>query len=140
MIGSSAQDLVNRIRTIPEFGNRVSVTAGGKESDPMMYQGDYPKCWIVYRGDDNVSDVEGGECAVSVKAFYIVRILVQYGTQSDLLTNQFPLLETVISSVIGYTPTVGATKWRYEGQTVTEIDDDRLAYDQLYSTEFTIAQ
>jgi hypothetical protein len=65
-----------------------------------------------------------------------VVIYVPYVSQDDLLTVQFPLLESVIAAVRdnGSEATSG-NRWRYIGQKLAMVYPDRLAYEQHYTLD-----
>ena len=136
MIGSIAQDLLTKVKTVTAFGTtpvRVGLAVGGKGIDPTMEKVILPASWVIYTGDTNIDTSNQGECGPNIRMEFIVKILVSYGTESDLITNQFTLLENVINAVNGKAGPVGTKKWKYEGQTIDELTDKRLVFDQRYS-------
>lgn len=140
MIGELAQDLVDRLKAIPELDSRVGLAVGGRDKDPLMTKVPLPAVWVVYRGDETLDDTTRGRCVVTVRTSFVVKVLVEYKNETDLIDVQFPFVESIIKALNGKTPTglLTTTGWKYEGQTIDEIETNRLVYDQIYSTTITL--
>ena len=133
MIAEYAQDLVTKLKTIPAFGTtvkRVGVAVGAREIDPTLEKVERPAAWVIFVGDEPISS--GNPCASSLKLNFVVKVLLDYGTESELIAAQFPLLEELISTVSGKEGPLMA-KWKYEGQMIDELTKDRMVFDQRYS-------
>lgn len=136
MIGELAQDLISRIKAIPsqKFGAavpRVGLAVGGKNVDPLITTAQRPCAWVIYIGDENLDDTEN--CGPFMRFNFIVKVIIDYKNETDLITTQFPLLEEIIAQVNGVNGPAGAKSWRYEGQTIDELTGERIVFDQRYS-------
>lgn len=138
MISELATDILNKVKngTSTSFGNpkRVGMASGGKNLDPLMTKSIRPACWIVFLNDQNVDAQDNqGSCGSMFKYTFVVKILLDYSTEEDLLTNQLPVLEAVQLAVNGQQGPIGSRKWLYEGQTIDELSANRMVYDQTYT-------
>lgn len=136
MIAEIAQDLVTKIKTSNKFGatvKRVGLAAGAKGMDPMMEKAARPAVWVIFVGDENLEAGDQGDCGANIKLNFIVKVIVDYSTESDLIDNQYPLFEEVINSVHGQSGPIGAKRWKYEGQSLDELTGSRMVFDQRYS-------
>lgn len=136
MIGELATDLITKLKTVTEFGSapsRVSLTIGGKTLDPLLEKIEKPACWVIFDGDTNNSEDKNGRCLKNFSYTFIVKVVLDYTNDTDLITVQFPLLETVISKIDGTKPNLPSEKWKYVGQTIEEITDKRLVFQQSYT-------
>lgn len=127
-----AQDLVDRLKTVPSFGNRVGLAIGGKDIDPFNRDLPRPAAWAVYVGDDNESEATMNPCSSLIRLNFIVKVLVDYGTEADLITTQLPLLHTTVQAIQGGEPVPGM-KWVYEGQGLESLEPERSIWNQQYS-------
>lgn len=137
MIGELATDLVTKIKQIAAFGTapnqRVGLTVGGTESDPLLSSVQLPACWVIYVGDQPLEANDQGECNPYIRSNFAVKVLVDNTSESSLVGINMPLLEEIVS-VVNATPSViGAKKWRYEGQSIDVIEGSRLVFEQRYS-------
>lgn len=126
------QDLVDRIKTVPEFGGRVGLTVGGKEIDPFNRDLPRPACWALYVGDDNDVDTPMNPCASLLSLNFVVKILVDYDNEENLITTHLPLLHSVVAAIQGGEPVKGM-KWIYQGQGLESLDPDRMVWSQNYT-------
>jgi len=138
MINELATDLLTAVKSITsnKFGvlaKRVGLAAGAKGMDPTMSKVALPACWVVFVGDQNLSGNPEGECPTFTKTDFIVKVFMEYSTEADLIANQYPLLEEVITTVNGRQGPLGSRKWKYEGQTLDELTGNRVVFDQRYS-------
>lgn len=138
MISELATDLNTAVKSIASggFGTapvRVGLAVGAKAVDPTMQKVPTPAAWIVFTGDTNLSTEEQGECFTSTKMEFIVKVFLEYDTELDLITNQYPVLNEVITTVNGRQGPNGSKRWKYEGQTLDELTGNRVVFDQRYS-------
>lgn len=137
MIGELAADLVTKIKTVASFGTapnqRVGLTVGGTQSDPLLSSVQMPAAWVIFVGDQVQELNDQGECGPYVRFNFAVKVLVDNTSETSLTSINMPLLEEIISVVNAQTSIVGAKKWRYEGQSINEISGQRLVFEQRYS-------
>lgn len=138
MIAEIAEDLIAKIKATPsnKFGTttkRVGLAAGAKGMDPMMEKAARPAAWVIFVGDENLDTGDQGDCGANLKLNFIVKVIVDYNTESDLIDNQYPLFEEVINAVHGHSGPIGAKRWKYEGQSLDELTGSRMIFDQRYS-------
>lgn len=138
MISELATDLNTAAKSVASgaFGTtpvRVGLAVGAKALDPTMQKVATPAAWIIFTGDQNLSDVEQGECFTSVKMEFIVKVFLDYDTEQDLLANQYPVLNELITTINGRQGPNGAKRWKYEGQSLDELTGNRVVFDQRYS-------
>lgn len=137
MISTLATDLLTKLKTITAFGtapSRVGLTIGGKTLDPIMENIAKPACWVIFTGDTNGNQNKlPSTCNKELTYTFIIKIVIDYKTDNDLITNQFPVLEQTVSALHG--TKVGSTfnQWRYIGQVVEEITDKRVVFNQTYT-------
>lgn len=134
MIKEAALNLINLIKLQPQYGNRVGYAIGARASDPMNNKLPLPFAWVLFMGD-GVEKLEPYKqpCVILPRLRFVVRIGMRWANGSisgnDIL-NDTVLLEDTITSIQGQA--YGNSQWRYEGQTLTELDD-RQIWDQSYS-------
>jgi phage gp37-like protein len=137
MIAEMTQDLIDKLKEIAPnpFGTtptRVGLAVGGKNSDPMMVKVDRPAAWVMFVGDENIDPTERKiTCNPVVRHNFIVKIIIDYTTESDILAEQYPILDAVRTAIHASTGVKGST-WRYDGQQLEELTD-RMIYEQRYS-------
>ena len=154
MIAEQAADLAARIRTVSALATRAGLALGGQGTDPSLIKVPLPAAWIMYM-HDQVDEVPYGQQSrnspgnvpsveVMIGTFSVV-IYVPYVDENDLLTVQFPLLESVIKAVkLGGGAVNDARvapagmRWRYLGQKLSLVYPDRLAYEQHYTLNFPL--
>ena len=139
MIAETAQDLITRVKAITsnKFGvsvKRVGLAAGGTAIDPTMEKVEYPAAWVIYVSDQTVDPSDQGSCGgAMVKLNFVVKIIVNYDNEKDLIDNQYPLLVEVIRAVNGQQGPTQSKRWKYEGQSIDELTSNRIVFDQRYS-------
>jgi hypothetical protein len=145
MIAENARDLVERVNSVPGILS-AGLALGGRGSDPAMTKIPLPAAWIMF-GKDRVNEEPYGSSQSSrfggmvpmgenVQQIYSVVIYIPYQSQDDLLTVQFPLLESVIEAVRGGGKEApSGHRWRYIGQKLAMVYPDRLAYEQSYTVD-----
>ena len=127
----ATQDLITRVKSVSSFSNRVGLTVGGQDIDPINRDIVLPAAWVVYVGDDLVEGSSMNPCSTLLKVNFVVKILVDYSDETTLAATSFPLLHEVVQAVQGGVPVPGG-KWLYEGQGLTELSE-RMVWDQSYS-------
>ncbi|MGZ3325701.1 MAG: hypothetical protein ACXU85_00990 [Xanthobacteraceae bacterium] len=145
-ISENAEDLVARVTSVPALATSAGLALGGRGADPALTKIPLPAAWIMF-GKDQVdespygtsqSGMRGGLTpnGENVQQVFSVVIYVPYVSQDDLLTVQFPLLESVIAAVRGDgKPAPSGNRWRYTGQKLAMVYPDRLAYEQHYTLD-----
>lgn len=137
MIGTLATDLLTKLKTITEFGTttpRVGLTIGGKTLDPIMENITKPACWVVFTGDANTNqDRLPNACNKTLSYSFVVKIVIDYKTDNDMINVQFPVLEDVVSTIHGTKVSGRSDMWRYIGQALEEITDKRVVFNQTYT-------
>lgn len=138
MISELATDLNTAAKSVASgaFGTapiRVGLAVGAKAIDPTLQKVDTPAAWIVFTGDQNTSSTEQGECVTYVKMEFIIKVFLDYDTELDLITNQYPVLNELIVTINGRQGPNGSKRWKYEGQSLDELTGNRVVFDQRYS-------
>lgn len=138
MIADLSSDLITATKSIAsaKFGTapiRVGLAVGAKSIDPTLQKIALPAAWVVFIGDQNQSNLDQGECPAFVKTEFVIKVFLEYSTESDLITNQYPLLEELITTINARQGPAGSKKWKYEGQTLDELTGNRIVFDQRYS-------
>lgn len=146
MIAENAADLVARVTSVPALANSAGLALGGRGADPALTKIPLPAAWIMF-GKDQVdespygSSQSGGRGSLipngeNIQQVFSVVIYVPYLSQDDLLTVQFPLLESVVAAVRGNGQAApSGNRWRYIGQKLAMVYPDRLAYEQHYTLD-----
>lgn len=143
MISQLGTDLLNKIKALPSgaLGTapvRVGLAVGATSIDPFMEKVKLPAAWAVYVGDINTSTDAQGQCGGTVVAQFVLKVLVEYTNEKDLLDNQYPLLREITKQINGQMGPLGAMRWKYEGQTLDELTGNRAVFDQRYSIVTTL--
>jgi hypothetical protein len=144
MISEIANDLLTRVRTISDLSGTTSFAIGGKAADPSLKEISLPACRLIliqdYVDEDPMtrSSHLGPEVVPKVQQIlftFSALVIVPYEDDISILNTQFPLLESVITTVHGEAPTPlgGAHRWRYIGQKLSFVYPDRLGYEQRYT-------
>ena len=139
-IKAVAQDLINRVKQVPAFSNRVGFAVGGREVDPINVTMPLPYAWVIYTGCQNIDEQANKpnqtHGLVMVRMSFIVKICMKNSSTTvtgDDILNEIDTLTQVVNSVQGKTHNV-AYQWRYEGDNLVGIESTRLEWDQPYST------
>ncbi|MGC9237759.1 MAG: hypothetical protein ACP5GF_12810, partial [Thiomonas sp.] len=114
MIAECAQDLFTKIGALGPLASSVGLAIGGKEPDTGMAKLPLPAAWILpASGVNKIPDnfLQQPPTKSWQLATYVVLLHVPYGAQSDLVANQYPLLENVVVAVHGTTSPGGARWW-----------------------------
>lgn len=131
-IGALTNDIVERVRAVSSFNGRVGLAVGGQDVDPINRNISRPASWVIYVGDDFLEGDPMNPCQTLIKLNYIVKILVDYDTETNLINTHLPLLHEVAQAVQGGEPVPGM-KWFYEGQGLEALEPDRMVWNQQYS-------
>lgn len=135
MITELAQDLINKITSVPQFQNRVGAAVGGTESDPTMAKAPLPYSWVIFAGSKPEYDKQGGSKFRMERYYFSALVGIAYGvSEQDLLNNQLPVLEAVAQAVAGTQGHKHADLWEYLGADNIKIYPDRM----IYRLEFSI--
>ncbi len=142
MIADLTTDLLTKLKAIAgnPFGTtpRVGLAVGGKEADPMMTKVAKPAAWVMFTTDENIDPTTTTIlCSPSVKYNFIVKIIMDYGTENAIVTTNYALLDTVRNAIHASTGPKGA-QWKYEGQVLEELTN-RMIYEQRYSVTTSAA-
>lgn len=138
MIAENSAQLVTLIQGIPVLAKSTGLAAGGKAPDPALTKIPLPAAWVLYAGDKPNEPQTGFNASNQVlTANYVVMIYVAYISAADLEATQYPMIEAVIQAIRGQQAPHGQ-RWRYEGQKLSVVNPDRLAYEQRYSVVVSI--
>ena len=135
MITELAEDLINKIKTVPSLQNRVGAAVGGTENDPTLAQAPLPYSWIIYGGSAPIgSSNEGGKTYRQTQYLFTVVVGISYGgAESEFLANQLPVLEAIAQAVNGTEAFKYADLWEYQGEELSQIQPDRMIYKMDFS-------
>lgn len=129
MIAKCAKDLYDKVQAISALASASGLAVGGKEADPGMTKIPLPAAWILaHSGVTTLPPTDGQvKQKTTAQLVYVVMLYVAYISQSDLITNQLPLLQTVISTVHG-TDAPSGERWAFKDYQLTLVNTDRLGY------------
>ena len=129
MIAECAKDLYDKVQAISALAASAGLAVGGKEGDPGMTKIPLPAAWILAHSGITTLRQDSGLVSAKTTAqmVYVVMLYVAYISQSDLITNQLPLLQTVISAVHG-TDSPSGERWAFKDYKLTLVNTDRLGY------------
>jgi hypothetical protein len=128
-----AQDIYEKLNSVPSLAGKVGLTTGGKQHDPSLANMPLPGAWAVLTSltaagpkPPIVPKTQAMQCGFSVMLF------VAYGLQSDLVANQYPIISKVIAAVSGQEAPTGV-RWCFEDMKAILINPDRLGYELRFS-------
>ena len=135
MISELTQDLINKIKVVPAFENRVGAAVGGTEYDPTMSKAAVPFAWVIYGGSQPTGEQrEGGKTYRESTYLFKVTIAIGYGKEADLLNTYLPVLEATQQAVAGKdTGLSNAGLWEYQGENFELVTPDRMVYTMTYA-------
>jgi len=141
-IGTYIQHLEAQVSTVAAFTRGgttfVGLTVGAQNIDPTNRDLPRPAAWVVYIGDSVLDSTPMNPCATTISRNFVVIDLLDYTNDTDLVSGtQLELLDLVVAAVQGSEPKVGS-KWAYNGQALTELNADRMVWEQDYSVITTI--
>jgi phage gp37-like protein len=138
MIAEQAQDLYSKIVSVPGLAGSVGLALGGKATDPNLAKVSLPAAWVVFTGDKPIEpDYPVVPKIQSVLVSFSVMVFVAYDSQSDLISNQYPLLDSCVTAVHG-TDSPAGTRWKFEGRSCKLINPDRLGYELKFTVNAMI--
>jgi hypothetical protein len=138
MIAENSAHLVSLIQGIAVLSKSTGLAAGGRTPDPGLLKIPLPAAWVLYAGDKPNEPQTGFNASNQVlTANYVVMIYIPYISAADLEANQYPMIEAVIQAIRGQQAPKGQ-RWRYEGQKLSVVNPDRLAYEQRYSVVVSV--
>lgn len=146
MIAEIAADLVARVKSVPALAASASLSLGGHGTDPALLKIPLPAAWVRYEGDSvdeaPYSTSSGGGMAIIPESQLMlcmasVIIYLPYISEADMIDNQYPLLEEVIHAVHAQ-EAPSFYRWRYFGQKIALVANDRMAFQQRYTLEMVI--
>ncbi len=154
MIAECAADLLARAQSVPELTSRCGLSLGGHSIDPTLLKIPLPAAWVIYGGDqpDEApfgSSGQGGGGMVPQQqvmlSLWRVVVYLPYTTDEDLINVQYPLIESVLMAVRNTitsddngTAAPSGHRWRYAGQKLVLVYNDRLAYEQHYTLDMVL--
>jgi hypothetical protein len=129
MIAECAQDLFTKIQAITSLAASTGLAAGGKAPDPGMANVTLPAAWIMADEGETTLPNSDGQVKRQLSALlgFSVMLYVPYLSQSDLITNQLPLLQKVIHDVHGTDAPTGE-RWQFKRYKLRVANTDRLGY------------
>ena len=95
------QDIVDKVKTVTEFSGRVGLAVGGTDIDPINRDLTRPAAWVIFTGMPIIDGSQISTKTVAVTYSYVVKVLIDYGLESELIGTHFPLLEKTVSTVKG---------------------------------------
>lgn len=123
------QDLVDKVKSVPEFSGRVGLSVGGTDIDPINRDLPRPAAWVIFTGIPVIDSSLVSTQQASVTYSYVVKVLIDYGAESSLISTGFPLLETTISTVKGSGITnLPFHDWSFDGMSLESLDADRMVW------------
>ena len=135
----ATQDLVDRVKAISSLEGRVGLAVGGQEIDPINRDLGLPGAWVIYVGDTLIDVSEMNPHHEFIKADFVVKVLVDYDNESNLISTHLPLLHEVVQAIRGNNPTLlPGSKWLYEGMGLESLEPTRMVWAQNYSIKFGI--
>jgi hypothetical protein len=136
MIDLCAQSLYDLVQAIPAIANATGLAVGGKAPDPGMTKMTLPFAWVLAHAGVNTANPQLALPPTNIQAAltYVVMLYVPYLKQSDLITNQLPLLNQVIRAVHGKLSPTG-NRWQWKMYRLGLVNPDRLGYSLEFFTE-----
>lgn len=128
------QDLINKVKLLSQYENRVAATLGGSKGDPNLVSMEAPFAWVVFESSSNAGERGKRWQEVEYKFNVIVGLPYDEGEQ-DFISTQLELLELTCLAVRG-TPNVpnSSNLWTYEGCELVTIDPTKVIYQLHFST------
>lgn len=132
-LAAAAQDIYTKLQAITALASSVGLAVGGQEPDPGMTKQPLPAAWVLVTEATNENTgtlTNRPPKLANVRLSVSVMLYVPYNSQSDLLTNQIPLLESVIQAIQG-TEIANQTetqRWNFAGFKLVLLNTDRLGY------------
>lgn len=135
MIKELLSDLINKISTVSDLGNRVGAVVGGTATDPTMSEAPVPFCWVIF-GGSNFDGVEQdkGQSYQLMTYVYVAEVILEYGSaEADFLSDSIDLLEAIPAAVRGKSSVANCKNWEFDGCELKSILADRIVYQLNFS-------
>jgi hypothetical protein len=142
MLAELASDLLAKVQGIEALADRTSLTVGGKSQDPDLLKIPLPAAWAVMRKEaKDVSpydhtDTSGMVDEYTLAGIWTVTVILPYTTDENMISEQYPLLESVRKALHKTETADGAMRWAYMGMVLRMVYTDRLAYEQTYHVNY----
>ncbi|MDA8258512.1 MAG: hypothetical protein M0Z99_23265 [Betaproteobacteria bacterium] len=136
MIAECTNDLFTKISAIPALAQSTGLMVGGQAPDAGMANVPLPAAWILpAKFQNKTADLEMNRPPQIINGVgtYAVELLVPFKSQSDLITNQLPLLEEVITAVHG-TDSPSGQRWWLATFMLGAIETKYLAFNINFCT------
>ena len=142
-LSDCVNDIYTKVQGIPALAASTGLTLGGKEPDPGMTKIPLPAAWVLIPAGENMNtgDLENRPPTLAnVRLMQDVFLHVPYLSQSDLLTNQVPLIEAVVAAIQGTSVAIGGgPRWNLHSFKMAGLNTDRVIVHlifQLYTPLF----
>lgn len=123
------QDIVDKVKAITEYSGRVGLAVGATDIDPINRDLTRPAAWIVFTGIPVIDSSQVSTVNVSVTYSYIVKVLIDYGLESELIATHFPLLEKTVDTIKGSgINNLPFHDWSFNGMSLESLDADRMVW------------
>jgi hypothetical protein len=136
MIAEFAQDLIDKIKTVPALGNRIGLAAAGGATDPSMSSVPLPAGWILFEGE-NLELPSNNSTPQDMIYNFSLALMLSYSSQLDLINTQIPTIEAIARSVSGKESTSQGSRWFYNGAQLVDVFNDRLVYELSFMVKAT---
>lgn len=139
-IASAAQDIFTKISALPALAASTGLTVGGQSPDPGMVKIPLPAAWVLFSEADNQNVgqlLNLPPKQPNVLMQITVMLHLPYKSQSDLITVQYPLLESVVTAVQG--TSVGkseSARWNLHSVKLSALNPDRQIFKIIFE-QFT---
>ena len=129
MIAQAISELYGYVGAVPGFAS-IGLLVGGKSPDPGLTKIPLPAAWLIHEGGKNTQAIASPNLPVNAttQLGFAVMVYVPYTSQTDLINNQFPLLESLIAAVHGQTSQVTGQRWYYAKHRLVLLNADRLGF------------
>ena len=123
------QDIVDKVKAVTEYSGRVGLAVGGTDIDPINRDLKRPACWVVFIGMPIIDNSQISTKNVGVTYQYVIKVLIDYGLESELIATHFPLLEKTITAVKGTgINNLPFHDWSFDGMSLESLDADRMVW------------
>lgn len=137
MIAELAQDLINKVKTVPALANNVGLASAGGPSDPSMSTAPLPSAWLLFESDSVTNTDIRGQLPEDIVFNFTLAVMISYTDQDDLINTQLPTIEAIARSVSGKDSTNFALRWKYQGAQLVDVFTDRLVYELKFMVSAT---
>ena len=139
-IASAVQDIFTKISALPALASTTGLTVGGQEPDPGLTKIPLPAAWVLFSEADNQNTgplLNLPPRQPNVTLQITVMLHLAYKSQSDLITVQYPLLESVVSAIQGTSVgTSESARWNLHSAKLVALNPDRQIYKIVFE-QFT---